>query len=322
MLLDQLKGQRVAVLGHMRPDGDCVGSQVALCRVLNQIGIEAIALNQDPVPLTLQPFIADTPWGTHASPNIAGAVAINVDCADALRQGDKLRRIFPQTWANIDHHISNTHYGTINCVEAHTSATAEILGGLFLDHDLPIDAITAQALYVGIATDTGQFRFPSTSLQVFEICSALIKKGAEPSQAAQSLYENESFNKLDLLKTFLTSLKMECEGRVCIGTLSNKDYQKSGALRDDSEGLVDYARSIAGVDIGVFIEERDNGMLKGSFRAKEPHYRVDQLAHQFGGGGHACAAGLSQKDISIQAFLPLLLKSLGEHLAKIDSENS
>lgn len=318
-LLAQLKGKKVAVLGHMRPDGDCVGSQVGLCRALNQSGIEAIAINQDPIPQTLKPFIGDTPWGTHEGFDAKDYVAITVDCADDLRTGGKTQALFPQKLANIDHHISNTGYAQQNFIEAHTAATAEILAGLFLDHGLPIDAVTAQALYVGIATDTGQFRFPSTSPQVFEICSALINAGANPGQAAKSLYENESFNKLELLKTFLSSLKLECNGRVCIGILTREDYQKSGALREDSEGLVDYARSIAGVDIGVLIEERENGMLKGSFRAKETHYRVDQLAKVYGGGGHACAAGLSQDASTAQAFYPILLKSIEAHLVQVDS---
>jgi len=306
--------QKVAVIGHMRPDGDCVGSQVGLCRVLNQLGIQAVAINQDPVPETLAPFIGDTPW---SRPNTlytaATHVAILVDCADAERCGAAIREAFPQPLINIDHHISNEGYARSNLIEAQASATAEILAGMFLDLDVTIDPVTAQALYVGIATDTGQFRFPSTSPRVFKICSELIDRGANPNGAAQALYENQTFNQLDLLQRFLRSLRIECSGRVCIGRLTRADYNDTQALREDAEGFVDYARSIQGVDIGVLMEERDDG-IKCSLRAKRAAIRVDKLAQVFGGGGHACAAGLYQPSVSIDTFHSTFLQAIEAHL--------
>ncbi|TVP78281.1 MAG: bifunctional oligoribonuclease/PAP phosphatase NrnA [Puniceicoccaceae bacterium] len=314
--LNQLKGQKVAVLGHQRPDGDCIGSTVAVVRVLQSLDIEAIGLNRDATPANLEAFVTDTPMALAADFTPNGHVAVSVDCADFKRVGDRLNELFPEVQLNVDHHISNKLYGKENIVIGTASATAEMLAGFFLDNRYTIDPVTAQALYVGIATDTGQFRFPSTTPATFEIARRLCQSGANPSAAAHELYERESFARIKLLQTFLDSLTMEFDRRVCVGLIEDGVYQATGATIDDSEGLVDYARSIDGVDIGVMIEDRE-GALKGSLRAKDPKYRVDQIAKIFGGGGHACAAGLNVENSSIQEFYPQLMQAIGEHLNKI-----
>ncbi len=308
-----LRGQKVAVLGHMRPDGDCIGSTVAVVRALRSQGIEAVGLNQDAVPGNLEAFVGDTPLMLASSYEGDGEAAVSVDCADYKRVGSRLNTLYPEVAVNIDHHISNKAYGADNFVISDASATAEILAGFFLDLGYTIDPVTAQALYVGIATDTGQFRFPSTTPETFEIARRLCEQGARPAEAAFQLYERESFAKIKLLQRFLASLRREFDGRVCVGLIENGVYAETGATIDDSEGLVDYARSIDGVDVGVLIEDRD-GALKGSLRAKDPFYRVDQVAKQFGGGGHACAAGLNLEDSSIERFYPELLAALDAHL--------
>jgi phosphoesterase RecJ-like protein len=312
-VVEGFKGKKVAVLGHQRPDGDCIGSIVAVVRVLQSLGIEAIGLNRDSVPASLEAFVGDTPLLRADDFEPDGHVAVTVDSADFKRVGDRLNKLFPEVALNIDHHISNKEYGAENIVIANACATAEILAGFFLDLAYEIDPVTAQGLYVGIATDTGQFRFPSTTPETFEIARRLCEQGANPSAAAYELYERESFAKIQLLQHFLDSLHMEFDNRVCIGLLENGIYEKTGATIDDAEGLVDYARAIDGVDIGVLIEDRD-GAIKVSLRAKNPFYRVDQVAKQFSGGGHACAAGLNIEGSSIAEFQPQLIQALGDHL--------
>lgn len=313
--LNDLTGKRVAVLGHMRPDGDCIGSQVALTRILRQRGIDAIAVNPDPVPRVLAAFVEDTPMTTTTAFDGRADCAVTVDCADQSRFGKPLRERFPEIEANIDHHISNDGYARRNFIHAQSSATAEILAGLFFDGDLTIDPVTAQALYVGIATDTGQFRFPSTTARVFEICVQLTACGADPASAAHSLYENESRSKIALLQRFLASFRYECGNRVCIGILPEGVYGETGADKEESEGLVDYARAIDGVDIGILLEER-NGAVKGSFRSKDPIHRVDQLAGEFNGGGHACAAGFNLQG-NLDRFYPQLIERLERHFNEL-----
>lgn len=311
--LEQMKGKKVAVCSHVRPDGDCIGSTVALVRVMNHLGADAIGINQDEIPPSLKAFVGDTPWQQAADFNPEGHIAVTVDCADKKRIGNRLVELFPEVALNVDHHISNKSYARENIIVSSSSATAEILARIFIDLGYTIDAVTAQALYVGIATDTGQFRFPSTTPETFEVVRRLCEHGAQPAVAAHELYECESFAKIKLLQSFLNSLTMEFDNRVCVGLLENGVYEKTGATMDDAEGLVDYARSIAGVDVGVLIEER-NGSIKGSLRAKDPFYRVDQVAKLFNGGGHACAAGLNVEDSSIKLFYPQLMQALGKHL--------
>ena len=314
--IEGLRGQKVAVLGHQRPDGDCIGSTVAFVRLLVSLGIEAIGLNRDTTPATLKAFVGETPMALANDFTPDGHVAVTVDCADFKRVGDRLNELFPEVTINVDHHISNKLYGSKNLVVPTACATAEILAGFYLDNGYEIDAVTAQALYVGIATDTGQFRFPSTTPDTFEIARRLCDCGANPSSAAHELYERESFAKIKLLQNFLDSLTMEFENRVCVGLVQNGVYNETGATIDDSEGLVDYARAIDGVEIGVLIEDRA-GAVKGSLRAKNPKYRVDQIAKQFGGGGHACAAGLNVENSSIKEVYPLLMQAIGEHLKNL-----
>ncbi len=316
-LVDSLRGWPVVVLGHMRPDGDCIGSQVALTRTLMAGGVQAVAVNQDTVPRLLVDFVGDTPWRKAADYQPAtGTLAVCVDCADHSRLGPRLRELFPKPFLVIDHHVSNLGFGEHNFVLPETAATAEVLAGLFFDNKLPIDPVTAQALYVGIATDTGQFRFPSTTPQVFRLCGQLMTVGADPGTAAHLLYERESPGKTRLLQIFLTSLRRELNGRACIGTLRETDFAATGALREDTEGLVDYARAIEGVDIGVLLEERQ-GAVKGSLRAKDQRFALHRLAQQFSGGGHACAAGFNVNEPLAQ-FYPRFLAALGEQLAAAD----
>ncbi len=314
--MDRLRGKDVAVLGHMRPDGDCIGSTVAVVRMLNSRGARASGVNRDPVPANLRAFVGDTPLFEAEDYRPNGEFAVSVDCADYKRVGQRLQSLFPEPTVNIDHHISNQAYAEENFVVPTSSATAEILAGFFLDLGWEMDPVTAQALYVGIATDTGQFRFPSTTPATFEITRRLCEYGARPAAAALELYERESFGKIKLLQHFLASLRLEFDGRVCVGLLRDGVYAECGASIDDSEGLVDYARSIDGVDVGVLIEDRD-GSVKASLRAKDPVYRVDQIAQEFHGGGHACAAGLNVEESSIDEVYPRLMEVLGRHLEQL-----
>jgi bifunctional oligoribonuclease and PAP phosphatase NrnA len=313
--LARLRGHKVAVLGHVRPDGDCIGSQVALTRLLRSHEVDAIAVNQHEVPPMCAGFVGDTPFFLASEADLDGRLAVSVDCADHKRLGEALQARFASVELNIDHHISNALYGKENLIDGASSATGELLAGIIFDLGYAIDAVTAQALYVGIATDTGQFRFSQTTKQTFDLCRALMDHGADPAAAALQLYERESPAKLALLQRFLASFTYLCEGRVCVGQLGARDFAETGARKEDTEGLVDYARSIEGVQIGVLLEEYAEGLLKGSFRAKDPVHRVDQLARQFNGGGHACAAGFNPGE-PMERFYPRFLAALEAHFAR------
>jgi phosphoesterase RecJ-like protein len=317
VFLNELRGQRVVVIGHQRPDGDCIGSQVALCRVLISEGIDAVCMNPDPVPRRIKFLLGDTPFYRRDDLTDGDRVAVFTDCADHGRAGDKIMHMYPKPFACFDHHVSNPGFGKHNFVDTNSAATSEVLAGLFYDTGLTVDAISAQAMYTGIMTDTGQFRFPSTSERVFRLCAELIHSGAQPAQAGMELYERESSGKLKLLQNYISSLRLECGGRVCIGVLPHGIFEEVGATVEDTEGLVDYARSIEGVDVGALIEERP-GVIKASLRAKHGSYRMDTVAALFGGGGHASAAGLNCH-ARLEDFYPKLVAALCQRIAEVDA---
>lgn len=319
-LLSRLAGRKIAVIGHARPDGDCIGSQVALARVLAARGFDVICVNPDPVPRRLL-FLVEG-MNFRRPDDVLGTTeeraAIFVDCADHARGGERLKLKYPTPVAVIDHHLSNVGFAPAHLVDPHSAATCEILAGMFFDNDLPVDAQSAQALFTGILTDTGQFRFNSTSRRCFILAGELVARGAKPAEAGAELYERETEGKLRLLQHFLSSLKLECGGRACIGTLPAGIFETTGSTAEDTEGLVDYARSIDGVDIGALIEHRADGSVKASLRAKDPVYRVDSIAGQFNGGGHACAAGLNLKT-NTDNFYRRLVAAMAERIAAVDA---
>ena len=316
-MLPTLARRRIAVIGHARPDGDCIGSQVALARCLRALGSEVICVNLDDVPRRLQFLVDDLTFlRPQAVPANEDWIALYVDCADQPRAGEKALVRFPRPLANIDHHLSNNGYALHNFIDVSAAATCEILAGIFFDAKLPIDRVSAQALFAGIMTDTGQFRFNSTTHRTFTLAAELVALGTHPADVAGEIYERESLGKLKLLQCFLASLQLEFSGRICIGVLPNGIFEETGSSVEDTEGMVDYARAIDGVDVGVLIEERP-GAIKASLRCKDSRFRVDQVAAQFGGGGHACAAGLNVKNTTIAEFRPKLLAALQAHLGAV-----
>jgi bifunctional oligoribonuclease and PAP phosphatase NrnA len=319
-LLTSLAGRKIAIVGHARPDGDCIGSQVALARVLMSRGFDVVCVNADAMPRRLQFLVGDMTFlrTDEALKLPDDRAAIFVDCADAARPGERLKAKFPAPAAVIDHHLSNIGFGAVNLVDSASAATCEILAGVFFDNGLEVDAQTAQALYAGILTDTGQFRFNATSRRCFLLAGELVARGAKPAEAGFELYERESEGKLRLLQNFLASLKLECGGRVCIGVLKDGVFESTGTNAEDTEGLVDYARSIDGVEVGALIEERSGGAVKASLRAKDPAYRVDLIAAEFNGGGHACAAGLNLK-AGAGDFYPRLVEALTKRIAAVEA---
>lgn len=315
--ISRLDDRPILVLGHKRPDGDCVGSQVGLTRALLALGKDAQAVNQDPIPRTLRKFVEGTPFLSPAEVKGGHYQIITVDCADHARVGEDLCNRFPEVEMNIDHHVSNTLYGKENFILSDASATGEILAKFFFDSGFQVDKCTAEALYLGICTDTGQFCYSGTNGSVFEICRMLCDAGVRPSEIARELYEKEKPGRIQLLQRFLASFRMELQNRVCVGFIHGADFLETGTKPEDAENFVDYARSQDGVQIAVFIEER-NGLIKGSFRAKDEKFRVDILAKEFNGGGHACAAGFNVNG-TLEELYPNLIETINRHLELVET---
>lgn len=302
------------MIGHAKPDGDCIGSQVALTRMLQALGVEVFTVNADPAPKPLEFLTRETKVTVLDLGGFEELPLIYVDCADEKRVGPKtsvaLERY--EFLANIDHHISNTNFSTNDFVDFKAAATCEILAGMAYDLAWKIDEVTAQALYVGILTDTGRFSYAATSERVFELASRLVADGASPTYASTRLYECERMPRLKLLHRYLDSLEMICDDRICVGMVRRQDFLDTGAAYEDTEGFVDYARSVDSVEVGILIEERKT-TTKGSLRSNDSCYRMDQIAAKFGGGGHACAAGLSSS-LKADDLKVGLLEAISERL--------
>jgi phosphoesterase RecJ-like protein len=188
-LIDTLPA-RLVVIGHSRPDGDCIGSQVGLARILRASGREVVCANPDPVPRRLAYLVKEEPVILPDALPSGEWTAVLVDCADHSRMGRKLGERFPKPAASIDHHLSNNHGAVENLVDSAAAATAEMIAGMALDLGVELDTVAAKALYAGILTDTGQFRFASTTRRVFQIVARLLDLGADPSEAGAEIYEH------------------------------------------------------------------------------------------------------------------------------------
>jgi phosphoesterase RecJ-like protein len=317
-LLANLRGKRTAILGHLRPDGDCIGSQVALCRVLRDAGADAVCVNGHTVPRNLRFLVRDTPFSLGADFAVDGREAVFVDCSDPGRAGNTLVGKFAVHAANIDHHVSNTRFAGVNIVLPEAAAACAMLAAFLFDTGTAFDAATAQALYTGIVTDTGQFKYPATTPEILEIAARLLRAGASIPATTSALYEESPFAGLALLQRFLATLELRDGGRVCVGEIPAGTYEATGTTSEDADGLVDYARCVAGVDIAVLLEDAPNG-VKGSLRAKDPRYRGDLLAAKLGGGGHVLAAGFFQPGATLANDRQRILGIVSAHLAEADA---
>lgn len=292
--LENLRGKKISVIGHVRPDGDALGSQIAITRMLRALDYDAIAICYSPIPLDLQFMIGDTPIISQDHTADLRDVCILVDCAARERAGADFEVRLPHVELNIDHHISNPNFASHNLVDTKAAATCEIIAGLFIDLDLPLDPVSAQALYVGIATDTGQFSYLSTTARIFNLAERLVLLGASPSEAANQLYFQNSFAKRKLLERFLSHMEVYFEGKLIVSTLHDRDYKELNACYEDAEGLIDYIRSIKDVQIAAFIDDRST-FSKVSLRSNNPLYDVSQIVAKLGGGGHKMAAGATMQ---------------------------
>jgi phosphoesterase RecJ-like protein len=297
----------IAIIGHIRPDGDSTGSQIALTRVLNALGFQAFMVIEPNLSEILKVFIEGTPFELIDKPLPLNTQWIAVDCADYKRLP------IPVEKANliglIDHHRSTRPYARWNCIEASYAATAEALTHLIQELSLPIDSITANALYLGILTDTGQFTYNNTTAETLSRAAFLVQKGAQPAQIAHRLFDQKTLPQVALRQIFLKNLKITLQNQACIGVLRTEDFRQTQTTPLDAVDFVDETRRLKGIQIGAYLEEYE-GRTKVSLRSHNPELRLDLLAACFGGGGHAAAAGYTLEDQSVEQALQSLEETL------------
>lgn len=284
--------QRFAILSHVRPDGDALGSQLALALSLKQLGKDVRVWNEDGM-LEKYSFLARAQLLTKPPSGPEDVdVAIALDTAIQNRLGTAFQAIrTAKIWINIDHHPSNPGYGDLVYVDPTAPATGQILFELIKSERLPFDRAIAENLYVAISTDTGSFQYPNTTARTFEIAAELVRAGVDVGQINQQVYENYPRRRVELLRELLRTMRFEGGGRVASFSLSLKTAAELGVLPEDNEGLIDHLRAIRGVIVAVFFEELTDGKVRVSMRSKSEKTDVCAICQKFGGGGHTLAAG-------------------------------
>jgi phosphoesterase RecJ-like protein len=286
------EGVRFAVLGHVRPDGDALGSQLALGLSLKQLGKDVRIWNEEGM-LEKYSFLPNAKLLTKppAEPEDVD-VAIALDTAIQNRLGTTLPAIrSAKLWINIDHHPSNPGYGDLVYIDPKAPATGQILFELIKSEKLPVDSAIAENLYVAISTDTGSFQYPNTTARTFEIAAELVRAGIDIGRVSQLTYENYPRRRVELLRDLLGTMRFDGNDRIASFSLSLATAKKLGVLPEDNEGLIDHLRAIRGVIVAVFFEELADGKVRVSMRSKSEKVNVCAICEKFGGGGHVLAAG-------------------------------
>ena len=291
-ILESIAGhQTFCVVGHIRPDGDCIGSQLGLTLALRNEGKKVVCWNEDPMPAKLA-FLDPEHLVQRPRRGMEFDCVIATDAASLERLG-KVGACITQRkiLINIDHHKSNTRYGDINWVSAKEPSSGELIFRLCKAGKWPITAPIADCLFTAVSTDTGSFQYPTTTPSTYHVAGELVKRGANLERICDEVYQSFSLSRVQLLKHVYNHFRLTHDNQIAYFWLRKSDYVRTGADPSDSEGLIDHIRDIAPVKIACVFEELAPDLTRISLRSKSPKVNVNEIAAQFGGGGHTAAAG-------------------------------
>ncbi len=285
------------LLSHVRPDGDAIGSQLALGFALMAMGKSVRLVNEDGLPENLAFLPGADRIETPPADPLDVEVAIALDTATKPRLGDGALHAASKAriWLNIDHHVSNPKYGDLNLIDSTSPATGQILYDLITKLDLPMPDETRDSIYVAVSTDTGSFQYPSTTAKTYEMAADLIRRGLDVGTINSQTYDENPYRRLELMRALLNTLERSDDGLVAHWEMRDQTRVDLALRPEDSEGLIDIIRAIRGVQLAVFFEELPDGKIRVSMRSKDRRYDVCNIATRFGGGGHALAAGIRMK---------------------------
>ncbi len=298
------------VTSHIVPDGDSIGSTLALTLALLKIGKKAVPVINDKIPkkylyLPGSDFIKEEIRGKYD-------VIIALDCGDIGRLGfEKELKEYGNIVVNIDHHKSNTYFGDLNIVDSKASSVGEIVYRL-LDGKIEIDYDISINLFTSIITDTGSIRYGNTTSSSLIILAKLIDNGVKPEYVSRQIYENRSLSSIILLKLVLDTLKISSDGKLASLYITNEMMEISGASEEDTEGIINYAREIEGVKVAVLFKENKGPMIKVGLRSNKS-IDVSKIAEEFKGGGHENAAGCNVKQ-PLNKARNIILNKIKEHM--------
>lgn len=282
------------LLSHVRPDGDAIGSQIALGHSLEEMSKTVHYVNEDGLPANLTFMPGSGKMQSPPSEPIDAEVCIALDCATRPRLGDNALHAASQAklWINIDHHVSNPKYGDMNHIDSASPATGQIVYQLITENQMPLPDETRDAIYVAVSTDTGSFQYSNTTAATYEMAADLVRRGLDVGTINSLTYDNNPYRKIELLRSLLNTLELQDDGRVAHWELPCSVKEKYKLQPEDTEDQIDLIRGIEGVIVAAFFEELPEGKVRVSLRAKDSSVDVCAIAQQFGGGGHPRAAGI------------------------------
>lgn len=304
------------IASHIDTEGDAIGSELALFYLVKQLGKRAVIVNNDPIPERYRflpgwdKIIIGEKRGLRDYEN-----AIIVDCPTVERSGKVAQLIYKsKIKINIDHHISNENFGDSNWVDPDASSCGEMIFNLYKEMGLNINEEIATALYVAILTDTGSFRYDSTTYETHRIAGELIKLGIKPDKIAAKVYERKALGDIELLSKALSTIKVTNNGKIAYMHVTKKMLDETNTVADRTDGFVNFARTIEGSEISIFFREdiENPQIIHVGFRSRG-RANVNVLASKFGGGGHPKASGCLLKG-ALDKVIAEVLKTAEEFL--------
>lgn len=314
------EGQRFLVIGHIRPDGDDISSVASLVTILRKAGKTAGGCIADRIPEFFRRLSGDgVIHGVEELRSYSYDTSITVDASDLSRIGDAvdlLKGGIPDV--TLDHHKTNAGFGRTNHCDPSYAATAMIVYEIG-EQLVEFDSTLAEMLLLGIATDTGFFRYSSVDERVFTYAASLIGHGASISRIAEAVLEHRTLNEIHLHTEMFKTLKLSADGRLAMAHVTAEMIERAGCTEDDTPGLVGQLRAIGGVEVAIMFIEWPRGTVNISLRSKN-RVDVSEIALRFRGGGHARAAGCSQSDAKLDELMDDVITDAKEAIASAFSD--
>jgi bifunctional oligoribonuclease and PAP phosphatase NrnA len=291
-IIDAIRDSRTfCIAGHIRPDGDCVGSQLGMALALKSEGKRVVCWNEDTIPQKYE-FLDPDHIFQKPKKGMEFDCVIATDAASFERLGTVSECVLQRKiFINIDHHESNTRYADLNWVSAREPSTGELIFRLLKCAKWPISKRIADCLFTAVSTDTGSFQYPSTQPGTYHVAGELVRRGANLAKICEEVYQSYPVSRARLLRHVYNHFRLTHEDQIAYFWLKKADFVRTGADNSDSEGLIDHIRAIAPVVIACVFEEIEPELIRVSLRSKSAKVNVNEIAAQFGGGGHPAAAG-------------------------------
>ena len=301
------ESKNIVLAAHINPDGDALGSSLSLYPILKKMGKNVKVFNATkPLPMYLD-FLPNFDKVTDKLPKNYDLL-ISFDCGSFDRLGIEEK---PPFLINIDHHISNTKYGDINIIDPKAASSSQVVYNMLKANGVEIPSESAVCIYTALVTDTGSFQYESVNDKVFEMAAELVRCGVKPDFVAKMLFQRDRLSRLRLLAKAYDTIELCCEGKVAFVEVTKEMMEITGAIKDDTDTIVNSVRAIASVEVACMLREDDDG-IKISLRSKN-YADVSKVAVKYGGGGHIRAAGATIKgEFDFEKVKEMLRKDLKE----------